>query len=306
MRCPKCGYISFDHHTSCSKCSRDLTEIAEELQGTSLETDLSLFLGSVTGTLPDDNSFEDDAATFMTADDDADLELDDSEDDSPGISMKEPPTVAIKMPQMEPEEEISIDMDEIPPIDLSGLESTEEEETEPADQTESLLAEAKEFNEDQEEVTTVNLDEIDLSDLAPLDESPSEETTLDLSEETPVMDLNMEDADDGAETELETEDDTDQTLDLSLDSEAEEELSLDVDEQEDSPSSGLDLAGGLAEEEGVLDLEDILLDMNSEQEQEGEPADSAPGDELVLEMDDSADSEEPFDLELTLEDEDDK
>ncbi len=34
MRCPKCGYISFDSLASCAKCAHDLLPLAQQLQGT--------------------------------------------------------------------------------------------------------------------------------------------------------------------------------------------------------------------------------------------------------------------------------
>ena len=46
MRCPKCGFISFDHLTSCTKCGKDVTEVASELQGTSIKVEAPMFLGS--------------------------------------------------------------------------------------------------------------------------------------------------------------------------------------------------------------------------------------------------------------------
>ena len=46
MRCPKCGFISFDHLTSCTKCGKDVAEVASELQGTSIKVDAPMFLGS--------------------------------------------------------------------------------------------------------------------------------------------------------------------------------------------------------------------------------------------------------------------
>ena len=49
MRCPKCGYISFDHMSSCSKCGRDISELATELQGTSIKADTPTFLGGAIG-----------------------------------------------------------------------------------------------------------------------------------------------------------------------------------------------------------------------------------------------------------------
>lgn len=34
MRCPKCGYISFDNQAACAKCAHDLLPLAQQLQGT--------------------------------------------------------------------------------------------------------------------------------------------------------------------------------------------------------------------------------------------------------------------------------
>ena len=44
MRCPKCGFISFDHLTSCAKCGKDFAEVASELQGTSINVETPMFL----------------------------------------------------------------------------------------------------------------------------------------------------------------------------------------------------------------------------------------------------------------------
>ena len=49
MRCPKCGYISFDRQKSCGKCSNDLTAVAEQLQGTVSKAASPFFLGAILG-----------------------------------------------------------------------------------------------------------------------------------------------------------------------------------------------------------------------------------------------------------------
>lgn len=49
MRCPKCGYISFDRQKSCGKCSNDLTAVAEQLQGTLSKVAPPFFLGAALG-----------------------------------------------------------------------------------------------------------------------------------------------------------------------------------------------------------------------------------------------------------------
>ena len=46
MRCPKCSFTSFDHLVTCEKCGRDLTELVDQLHGTSLRVKSPMFLGA--------------------------------------------------------------------------------------------------------------------------------------------------------------------------------------------------------------------------------------------------------------------
>ncbi len=50
MRCPKCGYISFDTLGSCKKCKKDISELVEELEGTVFESPAPVFLHIDQGT----------------------------------------------------------------------------------------------------------------------------------------------------------------------------------------------------------------------------------------------------------------
>jgi len=59
MRCPKCGFISFDHLTSCAKCRKDIAEVASELQGTSIQVEAPMFLSGALAAYADrEESFE--------------------------------------------------------------------------------------------------------------------------------------------------------------------------------------------------------------------------------------------------------
>jgi hypothetical protein len=44
MRCPKCGYTSFDHLETCKKCQKTFGPLAEEVNGTTYEAMAPLFL----------------------------------------------------------------------------------------------------------------------------------------------------------------------------------------------------------------------------------------------------------------------
>ena len=62
MRCPKCGFISFDHLASCAKCGRDISEVASELQGTSIKVETPMFLsGALAAFSESEESFDEHA-----------------------------------------------------------------------------------------------------------------------------------------------------------------------------------------------------------------------------------------------------
>lgn len=44
MRCPKCGYISFDHLETCKKCQKNIADVVAEIKGTVYDAEPPLFL----------------------------------------------------------------------------------------------------------------------------------------------------------------------------------------------------------------------------------------------------------------------
>jgi hypothetical protein len=49
MKCPKCGYISFDYNLSCPKCSKDISSEQEKLHIPAFRPDPPFLLGALTG-----------------------------------------------------------------------------------------------------------------------------------------------------------------------------------------------------------------------------------------------------------------
>ncbi|MBW1981941.1 MAG: hypothetical protein JRJ12_12055 [Deltaproteobacteria bacterium] len=49
MRCPKCGYVSFDYLSACKKCQRDLTEVRQTLNLLDIRPEVPFLLGSLVG-----------------------------------------------------------------------------------------------------------------------------------------------------------------------------------------------------------------------------------------------------------------
>lgn len=69
MRCPKCGYISFDHVETCLKCNKDISKGGSTVEGTTYNVAPPAFLKF---TKRDEDSLEDDSE-FLFDDDDDDI-----------------------------------------------------------------------------------------------------------------------------------------------------------------------------------------------------------------------------------------
>ncbi len=49
MRCPKCGYISFEYNQSCPKCNKDVTAEVEKMNLPTFKPNPPAMLGALTG-----------------------------------------------------------------------------------------------------------------------------------------------------------------------------------------------------------------------------------------------------------------
>lgn len=193
MRCPKCGFISFDHLEQCKKCGKDLAGAAADLDGTVFDTLAPVFLsiradldsgeegtvvdvavqeevsepdGAVnegeTGAdaLPDENEAE-----LVLDDDEAELVLD-ADDGADVVVQEEESEVALA---------VSDDGVEL------GLEAGPE--TGAGDGPALELEEEPAAGDDEAEGLQLDFGDIDISDLAPpADEREREELTLDTGE----------------------------------------------------------------------------------------------------------------------------
>jgi hypothetical protein len=266
MRCPKCGYISFDHLATCLNCSKDLSDLSSSAHGTTYNAHAPSFLkfpekGALREEVEDiemmpeelDEEFDvvDPDLGVLVEEGDQEIEfnpegslLEEDEDDGYSITLDE-----------EDEEESE---DREIEIDLSQFEDAAIEETEEAGEVE------------EEEKFAMDLpDELaDLSDLAPPplpeEKTPAEEEKKEAKDE---MELGM--------------------LDIDLDLDDETDFSLTSEEKE----------GG---EEGFteLSLDDIGFADTAQQEQSASqpPAQPAPAAAKTDEADMDADLN--FDLDL--------
>lgn len=153
MRCTKCGFISFDHLLSCAKCGRDISEVASELQGTSIKVETPMFLsGALAAFSESGESFDEHAmgevdegidfhmeteepAIGMAADDDVDFSFEEETENIEIVGAS-----GFSLAEAEAEEAAGVEEEAEGAFDL-GFESAEAEE-------ESVLAETEDSFEE--------------------------------------------------------------------------------------------------------------------------------------------------------------
>jgi hypothetical protein len=171
MRCPKCGFISFDHLTSCTKCGRDISELAVELQGTSIKSELPMFLSGALGAFSGEEkeTFEEQALdTEMEEGIDFDMEMEGEEE----VALEEEGADVDFSFEDEGEEQADISLAEAEAEEAASMEAedvdfdlgvgAEEVEISEEEKTDALAAEAEEV-EEAEEGAAAGFEELDLS-----------------------------------------------------------------------------------------------------------------------------------------------
>ena len=125
MRCPKCGYISFDRQRSCGKCSNDLTAVADQLQGTVGKAAAPFFLGAVLGK---QTPYDDEVGPALHEEEEP-LDLDELEADAPPADEEELDFAGAPLDEDDLEEQTlpSLGLED---IDVSDLMPPQEEEEE--------------------------------------------------------------------------------------------------------------------------------------------------------------------------------
>ena len=179
MRCPKCGYISFDYLEVCQKCKKNIKEVADQLQGGVLAVDppsfLNLDLDSDRESTDNFTEEYSDSSEELTEQDDfldADLEVlfEEDSDQEEELELPETETGADEEDGFEisldaDDDGLSIDLDDEEDISLDF--STDEEE---------IVAELSEIEENEQ-------DQENSPDFQFVDEADEDELELDLEED---------------------------------------------------------------------------------------------------------------------------
>jgi len=155
MRCPKCGFISFDHLTSCAKCGRDTAEVASELQGTSIKVEAPMFLSEALAAYADRQGTFEDQAMDAEADEGIDFSM---EDEAVGEE-------AVEMAEAEEAVDFSIEEEEtdisLAEVEAEEAATTTEEPKETADVSHATESEAEAEEEAAPEMADKSFEELD-------------------------------------------------------------------------------------------------------------------------------------------------
>ncbi len=247
MRCPKCGYISFDHLENCLKCNKEIKKSTEALHGTVFNVAAPNFLNFSKPEVEEESNFEQefneeeidldslDPDLDILLDDDSDSNLDDGLDALSGLGDDDGFEISLDDDETD-DDEISIDFNQFEDADI---EDTPEEES----------------------IFTMDVpDELsDLSDLEP----KTAVVTETIKTDEPIADLSM---DDDFDFDLNIEGLGD---DINLNSPADSAtaeasevavLSLDEEDLSESPKKEIDPTDMDADLDFDLDLGGLTLD----------------------------------------------
>jgi len=180
MRCPKCGYISFDHLEECLKCKKNIKTASDDLQGSVFNVTPPVFLKfqpedrSLDASSDEMDVFVDDDSLGEFVDEDLEILIDDEDGDENEIEndiiSEDEESAELVEVEVESEDAVAGDFDEVDDsefeLDFGQLEDTSEPEI---DQFDEPVEKTVEEEQAAEMVPDLEIPEelADVSDLAP-------------------------------------------------------------------------------------------------------------------------------------------
>ena len=258
MKCPKCGYVSFDYNLSCPKCNKDISSEQAKLHIPAFRPDPPFLLGALTGEANESQIGPAPAASQIPFGKEAEISLDDlSSLDSGEISLDD-------------SSELSLDSGEISLDDTSSIFlDTGEVQAGVAKGLQKLKAETGKFDigdfkfEPEEALLDFDLGEEGEEGFSAQEPADSEmDITLDLEEEEtegsePASDLLSKKDTEATDPELEP-------LDMEAEeTQGKEEIELSLDDLKTDDTGELELgsdANASDDLDKLLEMDEIELD----------------------------------------------
>jgi hypothetical protein len=185
MRCPKCGYISFDHVDSCLKCNKDISKVSSAVEGTTYNVAPPSFLRFSSGEkLHDDEerteiSFDEAQEDYDVIDPDLDVLVNDEEEqsDDAGISFGDE---LDGFGQLADEDGFELESND-DEIDLGQFEDAFENEEQQSGGTEEIDIDLPDELADISDLSAPAGDDLDKSEMydGVSDEAPAEKNGMD-------------------------------------------------------------------------------------------------------------------------------
>ena len=265
MKCPKCGYISFDYNLSCPKCNKDISSEQEKLHIPAFRPDPLFLLGALTGEVNESQVSPASTGSQISFEQEADISLDDSNSlDSGEVNLEDSSELNLDSGELSLDDTSSLSMDtgELQAQVAKGLQKPTAERGKPGTGEFKLESEA------------------DLGDLD-LGEDGEEELSLDSGEKGEEESFSQEAADSDLDITLELDEDE------VADSGSKDDLLTHVSAESSTPElEPLDLEAEETKGKGEIELtlDDLKIDDTGELELG--PDSKALGDlDRLLEMD---------------------
>jgi hypothetical protein len=323
MKCPKCGYISFDNNQVCPKCNRDISYEQEKLNFPAFRPNPPSLLGALTGEVIEshvdmqiDQSYGGEVSTDIVTEEDVNYEdsgvIDMGEVTFDDSGVLDKGDVVFSDSQMDVDLELGETNEFEAPDSFDSLpqeESVADLDLDSLNDSSELMMDADGLKADEEEGISLAMDDLiedesEIEGMAPLESSENE----DLGDVSLNMeDLSIEEPDSIGESFAEEPEEESEEPGIDFDSMAmEEPESLSEpqiegpEEEAEPPGIELDsMAQGEEEADDDVDLglEDLQIDESGELEIRSEAANGESETETLLDLED-------IDLELDMDEED--
>lgn len=308
MKCPKCGYVSFDYNDVCPRCNKGITPERDKMQLPSYKPDPPSLLGTLTGKVkkPDEVDLMEAPGTAALLDQELDFATEDLDFEAEDVQATETPEPSFDETfrlELAPEEvsqespetfEFSESAEEIEEVELSAIESDEDlsidieeltiKDSEPGPSAEPSIEDEIILESDLAAIESADTDTTSASESPVLGEETDSLDLDDLIEGEPEITIE--------EQEAEVPIEMDETVSLDLEDQSPDVPEIALEEQEPEAPFDLDKTISLNLEDLPKDEPEISLEEQTEPEEGKE--------EALLSLDDLND-EEPDSMEVSSE-----
>ncbi|MBW2022775.1 MAG: hypothetical protein JRI39_05550 [Deltaproteobacteria bacterium] len=215
MRCPKCGYVSFDHNESCPKCNRDLSSERERLNLITFSPDPPYLLADLLGDVNESgiHFHSAESGAFNVLEEELEFEAETEEMEVSAAAGPEDTEIEIELDSITdeedilPKQELSFGTTEAQTLTTSDTEESKPVGIDPGASLTDLDLEISEVESTKQEETLVRKEPpepepvaFEMEDITLEDSSAEEEFDLQLVQDD-LSEASTEDSDTGAQDE---------------------------------------------------------------------------------------------------------